>query len=260
MKKSKLMSVLAMMLVFGIVASACSKEETKKKKKKSKDDEEIEEIEDDEDEEETKKSKKKKKSKETEEDPTEEVTTTTEEETTTTEEETTTTEEETTTTADVVAPAGTTMYTLDNMTYYVDSSWEYVEIAPYQYNFLDAEHSGKTFLMFCNETYNQKVDAITFSMISAQIEDQLVGMLQNGKMLSSDYNTDGPVYYDDVLAEGTYVTASGSYECTLACRSYMIPETGEIYYMFLFAAKDDEARMDEIMKVYNDTVASATFG
>lgn len=74
MKKSKLLNIVAMLLVAGMLSTACSKEETKKKSKKSKNDEDIEEIDDDdddeddddEDDEDKKKSKKSKKSKKTE--------------------------------------------------------------------------------------------------------------------------------------------------------------------------------------------------
>ncbi len=266
MKKSKLLSVMSLLLVAGILASACSKEETKKKSKKSKDDEEIEEIEDD-DEEETKKTKKTKKTEETEDTEDTEDTEETEEPTESTTEETTesTTEETTEETTEaftddtsddvsMVPVDGMITYSCGNMQFNVPEEWITSTVGMYQY-FFYPDTLNRSFMMFYTQELGMPMDEKTFAEFADMAGEELIAQLDNGVLISTSSNTDGPVYYVDVLGEG----AMSGIDVTMSCRYYIVPQTGTAYCASCFVCKEDDANKDEILGVFQDTLDSATF-
>ena len=261
MKKSKLLSAVAMMLVSSMLFAGCSKsEETKKKSKKDKDDKETEETEDDETEEteddETKKTKKE----------------TTEEETTTTEEETTTTEEETTTTAadtsaadttpaatgSMVVPDGMESHKVNDLEYAVTTDWTFVEQGSYQYFFVDQGDSSRFLMVYGMQALSAaQANLMNVEEFIDQFNEQITtdATFKNGSVVSCDKHLDSDLPYADMV----YDCEVNGKASTLPTRIYIDKSTGYCYvFMFLVNKDTDDATLNELMAKYNDMLATIT--
>ena len=261
MKKSKLLSAVAMMLVSSMLFAGCSKsEETKKKSKKDKDDKETEETEEDETEEteddETKKTKKE----------------TTEEETTTTEEETTTTEEETTTTAadtsaadttpaatgSMVVPDGMESHKVNDLEYAVTTDWTFVEQGSYQYFFVDQGDSSRFLMVYGMQALSAaQANLMNVEEFIDQFNEQITtdATFKNGSVVSCDKHLDSDLPYADMV----YDCEVNGKASTLPTRIYIDKSTGYCYvFMFLVNKDTDDATLNELMAKYNDMLAIIT--
>lgn len=258
MKKSKLLSAVAMMLVSGMLLTACSKsEETKKKSKKDKEDKETEETEDDETEE-TEDSK-------------DESTTTEEETTTTSEEETTTTSEETTSAADtsaadttpavtgsMVVPDGMESHKVQDLEYAVTTDWTFLEQGTYQYFFVDQGDSSRFLMVYGMQAISPaQANLMDMEEFIDQFNEQIVGdsTFKNGSVVSCEKHLDSDLVYADMVYD-CEVNGTAS---TMPTRIYIDKNTGYCYvFMFLVNKDTDDATLNDLMAKYNDMLATIT--
>ena len=248
-----------MMLVSGMLLTACSKsEETKKKSKKDKEDKETEETEEDETEEtdDTEDSK--------------EETTTEEETTTTTEEETTTTAEDTTAadtsaadttpaaTGSMVVPDGMESHKVNDLEYAVTTDWTFMEQGSYQYFFVDQGDSSRFLMVYGMQALSAaQANLMNVEEFVDQFNEQITAdsTFKNGSVVSCDKHLDSDLPYADMV----YDCEVNGKASTMPTRIYIDKSTGYCYvFMFLCNKDTDDATLNDLMTKYNSMLATIT--
>lgn len=174
------------------------------------------------------------------------------------EEDATTTTSETVAKETLLSPERTSSidYTAGDMSFSVTSEWDYLEDSEngMQDFFIDMG-SRRSVMMVYKSDDNIPLGADTFQEYSEEFGTAFLNNLENGKVVSNVVHTDGSIYYADVYFDGVY-TSYNSTDMYIYFRILEVPNTTTLYAVGLLVDKNDADIMDTIMSHYQDTLVS----